>query len=138
MKNCRGPKNPWQLTLLLLGPMTLPSLTGCKATETNVSPLIPAQRMDRPERGKNKIWVELQDMTAQSGDFEDRVWEAAQEAIEDRGYVSVELPEDADCVLEATLRMFDEVEDEQQVDAKLASLGGGAGGGSQLGRQLWS
>jgi outer membrane lipoprotein SlyB len=84
--------------------------------------------MDPPVRGKNKVWVEFQDMSAQGGSFEDAIWEGAQDAVERRGYESVAFPEDADYVVWATLRMFDEVEDAETTNKAITGMGAVAGG----------
>ena len=104
----------------------------CSAPEVSLTPLMAAMRMDPPAEGKNKVWIEYQDLTAQGSGFEDGIYEGLQDAIVDRGYVSVGLPDEADYVLWATTRLLDPVENESKINEKVAALGaiaGAVGGG---------
>ncbi len=115
--------------LLLLATATAPiGLQSCQAPEVTLTPMMSVTRLDPPEQGKNRIWVEYQDLTAQGDGFEDAIWEGLQDAVEGRGYIVVNLPEEADFVLWATTRVLEHVESEDDFNKTVTLLGAVAGG----------
>ena len=105
----------------------LPGALGCAAPTASMQPLMPSLRVDPPAPGRNHVWIEFQDHTAQPGGFEDQVFDKLHDAVRARGYETVNFPEEADYVLWATLRIFDRVENETEFNETLAGLGGVAG-----------
>lgn len=103
-------------------------LQSCQAPEVTLTPMMSVTRLDPPEQGKNRIWVEYQDLTAQGDGFEDAIWEGLQDAVEGRGYIVVNLPEEADFVLWATTRVLEHVESEDDFNKTVTLLGAVAGG----------
>ena len=105
---------------------------GCAAataetTHTELRYMIAGVRVDPPEPGHNTVYVEFQDQTAQGGDFEDNVYHAVLQGVQDRGYVITKDHKKADLVLWATLRIFTEA-GTAEGDRALAALGAIAGG----------
>jgi len=125
----------WQL-LCLVG---LASLTtfGCAAAtaetaHTELRYMIAGVRVNPPDPGHNSVYVEFQDQTAQGGDFEDRVYHAVIQGVQERGYVVTKDHSQANLVMWATVRIFTEA-GTAEGDKALAALGAIAGGATGAG-----
>jgi Enterobacterial TraT complement resistance protein len=127
--------------------LTLP-LTSCAANRESAKTIIQWQgqvaRLQPGSVGENRVWVDFNDISGGTTDLRPQI----ERAINAKGYVAAKSFDQADFVIWATVRFFDEVnEDNKSIrDAALtgAVVGGAAGavvgynsnatGGSQLGR----
>ena len=118
--------------------LTLGTQSCTSPAEVSLTPMLSATRLDRPAAGKNKVWVEYQDLSAQGAEFEEAILDGLKEEVGERGYANVNLPEEADWILWATTRIVDRVESEERFNQTLASLGAvtGAFGGSIAGNAI--
>ena len=125
----------WQL-LCLVGLASLATF-GCAAAtaetaHTELRYMIAGVRVNPPDPGHNSVYVEFQDQTAQGGDFEDRVYHAVIQGVQERGYVVTKDHSQANLVMWATVRIFTEAGTEAG-DKALAGLGAIAGGAAAAG-----
>lgn len=116
------------LTKFLLALLVCVGSTSCAATvgEAEMVAMLPSVRPDPPARGKNNIYFNFRDLTAE-GDLEDQVFYGLEEAIQDKGWNLVDYHNEADYVLQADLRLFSKAGTEEGNQA-LAALGGFASG----------
>lgn len=118
------------LPTLLVAALTASSMTSCALVppklETKMQTMVAGQRVKPPSSGRNTVYVDFSDHTGEGGQFEDTVYESICNRVEERGYILANHDE-ADYILWATLRFFDEVGTEEGNQA-LANLGGIAGG----------
>jgi len=117
------------LGLLVSGALGCAAATA-ETAHTELRYMVAGVRVDPPEPGHNTVYVEFQDQTAQGGDFEDTVYHAVIQGIQDRGYIVTKDHKQANLVVWATLRIFTEagnVEGDRAL-AALGAIAGGAGG----------
>ena len=112
---------------LIVG-LLLATTTSCAATvgNANLVTMLPGVRLDQPGMGENNIFVDFRDLTA-TGDLRDEVFDALEEAVEASGWDLVDYHDQADYVLLADLRLFDEAGTKAGNKA-IAELGGFASG----------